>query len=49
MGMSLPMFKENKKNWPFVQDSGDFKAAAVLGSYVCHTKFVQVNFPKIVM
>ena len=36
-----------KDNWPFVHDSGDVKAAAVLGSCDCHMQCVHVVVPKI--
>jgi hypothetical protein len=33
-------------NWFFLHDSRDFKAAAILGSCVCHTQCVHVMAPK---
>jgi hypothetical protein len=36
-------------NWPFVQNSGDVKAAAILGSCASHTQCAQGIVPKIGM
>jgi hypothetical protein len=33
-------------NWRLVQDFGDFKAAAILGSCVCYTQRIRVLFPQ---
>ena len=34
-------------NWPYLRDSGDFKAATILGICVCRTQRVHVMFRKI--